>query len=153
VQAAADAFGEVDLHMPVSHASMAHRVRAGEQAVIACPRVALHAVTSHAIERGALALPRGRVTVAWRIAPADPEPALALDWKESGGSGVREPERRGFGTEVVEAMLPCDLDAQVVPAYEPDGLRCTIRFPLAPGVGRVLADAEPVAVSWDGRSR
>ena len=36
-----------------------------------------------------------------------------------------------------------ELKAATTLAYEPDGLRCTIRFPLAERVGRVLEDLGP----------
>jgi hypothetical protein len=35
------------------------------------------------------------------------------------------------------------LKATTTLAYEPDGLRCTIRIPLPERIGRVVDDAEP----------
>ena len=83
VQAATDAFGDANLHTLISDELMFHLVREGEQAMIAGPRVrlrpraalvlalALHELTSNAVEHGSLALPQGRVSATWRIAEAE----------------------------------------------------------------------------------
>ncbi|MGH1573641.1 HWE histidine kinase domain-containing protein [Methylobacterium sp. P31] len=165
VQAATDAFGGADLHSLISDELMFHLVREGEQATIGGPRVrlrpraalvlalALHELTSNAIEHGSLALPQGRISVTWKVAPAqdgaETPPVLTLDWVETGGSDVREPARRGFGTDVLEDMLPYDLGAQASRSFAPDGLRCTIRLPLTARIGRRVAE-EPATERWDG---
>jgi two-component sensor histidine kinase len=150
VQTTTDVFGEADLHTLASDELMAHLVREGEQAAIAGPRVrlrpraalvmalALHELTSNGIEHGSLALPQGRVTVTWQIEPGDPEPALALTWKETGGRAVTKPIRRGFGTALLEEMLAYEFEAQTTLTYEPDGLRCALRVPLTARIGRIL---------------
>ena len=160
VRATADAFGEVDLHTLLSDTLNVHVVREGERATISGPTLRLrpkaaqsmalaaHELATNAIEHGSLGAGCGRVDVTWDVEPSigaggggDGVPATAtLIWKESGGSGVAEPERRGFGTLVLEEMLPYELGARTVLAFEPDGLRCTVRLPLTPRVGR-LPDA------------
>jgi two-component sensor histidine kinase len=164
VQAATDAFGDADLHTLISDELMFHLVREGEQAALTGPRVrlrpkaalvlalALHELTSNAVEHGTLALPQGRVTAAWRVTDAEPEPpVLILDWAETGGSGVQAPARRGFGTDVLEDMLAYDLGAQTSLRYAPDGLRCTIRLPLTARVGHSVAEDPETA--WEGEAR
>ena len=162
VQAATDAFGEADLHTLISDELMFHLVREGERATIDGPRVrlrpkaalvlalALHELTSNGVEHGSLALPQGRVTVSWQVELSGPEPALALMWKESGGTGVREPVSRGFGTALLEDMLVYELEAQSTLDYEPDGLRCTLLIPLAAWVGR-LVETEAAHGAGDDR--
>ncbi|MGU3667457.1 HWE histidine kinase domain-containing protein [Methylobacterium sp. A49B] len=164
VQAATDAFGDANLHTLISDELMFHLVREGEQATIAGPRVrlrpraalvmalALHELTSNAVEHGSLALPQGRVSATWAVGDAETgPPILTLGWAETGGSGIREPARRGFGTDVLEDMLAYDLGAQVRLAYAPDGLRCTIRLPLTDRIGRRLSEDPEVA--WDDEVR
>ncbi|SDN68588.1 Two-component sensor histidine kinase, contains HisKA and HATPase domains [Methylobacterium phyllostachyos] len=149
VQAATDTFGDADLHTLISDELMFHLVREGEQATLTGPRVrlrpraalvlglALHELTSNAVEHGSLALSQGRIAVAWQIAEAEAAtPVLTLDWIETGGCGVRPPARRGFGTDVIEDMLAYDLGAQASLTYAPDGLRCTVRLPLTARIGR-----------------
>ena len=164
VQAATDAFGDADLHTLISDELMFHLVREGEQAALAGPRVrlrpraalvlalAFHELASNAVEHGSLALPQGRISAAWRVAEAEPEPpVLTLDWAETGGIGIRPPARRGFGTDVLEDMLAYDLGAQTVLRHEPDGLRCTIRLPLTDRIGHSVA-AHP-AGAWESEAR
>ena len=150
VQSRTDIFGEADLHTLVSDELMAHLVREGERAEIAGPRVrlrpkaamilalALHELTSNGIEHGSLALPRGRVTVLWRVEPSDPEPNLALIWKETGGTEVTASAYRGFGTALLGDMLAYELEARSDLTYEPDGLRCTLLIPWAAWIGRLV---------------
>ena len=173
VEAATDAFGDANLHTLISDELLFHLVREGEQAVIAGPPVrlrprtalvvalALHELTSNAVEHGSLALPQGRVSATWRVAEAEVEagaqagpPVLALDWVETGGRGVRAPARRGFGTDVLEGMMAYDLGAQTGVTYAPDGLHCTIRLPLTTRIGRVVADAAAEdPETWDDEIR
>jgi two-component sensor histidine kinase len=157
VQAITDAFGEADLHSLVSDELMAHLVREGERATISGPHVrlrpkpalvvalAVHELTSNGIEHASLALPHGEVTVTWQIEPGNPEPALALTWKETGVAKVTEPAHRGFGTVLLEDMLAYELEAQSVLTYEPDGLRCTLLIPFTARIGRLV----PSDVSHD----
>ncbi|MEE7488968.1 HWE histidine kinase domain-containing protein [Methylobacterium oryzae CBMB20] len=164
VQAATDAFGDADLHTLISDELMFHLAREGEQAILAGPRVrlrpkaaqvvalALHELTSNAVEHGSLALPQGRVRAAWRVAEAEAgPPVLSLDWAETGGSGVEPSGRRGFGTDVLTEMLAYDLGAAVDLRYEPDGLRCTIRVPLTAQIGRLVAEDPEMGWDSDGR--
>lgn len=166
VQAATDAFGDVGLHTLISDELMVHLAREGEQASIAGPRVrlqprsalilalALHELTSNAVEHGSLALPQGRISATWQVAGAGlaaEAPLLTIDWIETGGSGMRVPVRRGFGTNVLEHMLAYELDAQVALGFGPDGLRCTIRLPLTARIGCLVAEDPEIA--WDDEVR
>lgn len=164
VQAATNAFGDADLHTLISDELMFHLAREGEQASLAGPRVrlrpkaaqvvalALHELTSNAVEHGSLALPQGRIRAAWRVADTEAgPPVLSLDWAETGGRGVVPSGRRGFGTDVLTEMLAYDLGAAVDLRYEPDGLRCTIRVPLTAQVGRRVAEDPETGCESDGR--
>jgi two-component sensor histidine kinase len=164
VQAATDTFGDVSLHTLISDELMFHLAREGEQASIAGPGVrlrpksalilalALHELTSNAVEHGSLALPQGRISATWQVANAEAgAPLLTLDWVETGGSGMPEPVRRGFGMNVLENMLAYDLDARVSLGFAPDGLRCTIRLPLTARIGCLVAEDPEIA--WDDEVR
>ena len=56
----------------------------------------------------------------------DSERRLALRWTERGGPPVAPPERRGFGSRLVEQGLPLDLGGSARLDFEPAGLVCTI---------------------------
>lgn len=65
-------------------------------------------------------------------------------WTGRSGAASRWPSRRGFGTEVLYEMLVYEFEAQAALDFEVDGLRFSLRLPLVPTVGRVIAggDAE-----------
>ncbi len=154
VRVAADTFGEVSLHTLISDELMIHLIREGEQATLAGQTVrlrpkaaqlmalAVHELCSNAIEHGAFGLSKGGVDVTWVVADAGASPPgdLTLVWKESGGMGVAQPSRRGFGMQVLTEMLSYELRATVALAFEPDGLRCTVTCPLIPRIGRLVED-------------
>lgn len=151
-----DAFGEADFHLLVSEELMFHLVREGERAVIEGPAVrlrpkaaqvlalAMHELASNAVEHGALHRLEGRVDVRWRVEQEGERPIFSLFWTERGGDldQGRPIARRGFGREVLETMIAYELEAETSLVFEPDGLRCTIRFPFTERVGRLAADAD-----------
>ncbi len=91
--------------------------------------LALHELASNAEKFGALSVPNGRVSIAWRRVPQSDGEAVELLWAESGGPDVGPPARRGFGTLVIEGNLPRSLDARVDLAFAAQGVRCKIMIP------------------------
>ncbi|HJV42664.1 sensor histidine kinase [Caulobacter sp.] len=90
--------------------------------------LAFHELAINALKYGALSAPAGHVDIRWSIA-ADNQ--LHIEWRERGGPAVRPPERRGFGTRIVETALPSELGGTVSVDYQAEGLCCSIRSPLA----------------------
>jgi len=90
--------------------------------------LAFHELAINALKYGALSLAGGRVTIGWSVAAGD---QLDISWTETGGPPVRPPERRGFGSRIIELALPNELGGTVDVDYRPEGLRCHIRAPLA----------------------
>jgi PAS domain S-box-containing protein len=88
--------------------------------------LALHELATNAAKYGALSAEQGRVAIEWRM----DEDHLLLEWKERGGPPVTPPERRGFGSRLIERGLESDLGGGAKLDFEPDGLRCTIRASL-----------------------
>jgi two-component sensor histidine kinase len=146
VRVTADTFGEVGLHTLISDELMIHLIREGEQATLDGPAVrlrpkaaqlvalAVHELCSNAVEHGVFGLAEGGVEVHWTV---DGAGDLTLMWKETGGSLVGPPARQGFGTQVLTEMLRYELRARTDLAFEPDGLRFTVAFPLVARVGHV----------------
>ena len=56
---------------------------------------------------------------------------LVIEWIERGVPGRVTRERNGFGGELVERALPYELSATTVLVFEPGGVRCTLRLPVA----------------------
>jgi len=92
--------------------------------------MALHELSTNALKYGALSDPRGRVAVSWQVDTASRPARLRLRWEETGGPPVAPPTRRGFGSRLLERGLAAELGGEVVVAYEPEGVVCTMNVPL-----------------------
>lgn len=92
--------------------------------------LAVHELTVNAIEHGALGSETGRVDITWRVLAAGAESTLFFVWNEHDETAPGKPGRQGFGTEVLTRTLISELRATTKLEFEPDGLRCTIQFPL-----------------------
>lgn len=93
--------------------------------------MAFHELATNATKYGALSLPRGQVSVSWRIQADEGGPALWLTWRESGGPVVRPPPARGFGSMLIEQALASDFGGEIEIAFPPEGITCTMRLPLS----------------------
>jgi PAS domain S-box-containing protein len=63
----------------------------------------LHELATNAAKYGALSNAEGKVQVAWDLV-GDQRNRLSLRWEEGGGPAVLSPQRRGFGSVVLERM-------------------------------------------------
>lgn len=95
--------------------------------------LALHELAVNAIEHGALSEPGGRIEVSWEVRPGAAGGWLRFAWAETGGPEREAPSRRGFGTDVIERMLPYDLGALTALTFGVHGLTCRIEVPLPQG--------------------
>jgi PAS domain S-box-containing protein len=91
--------------------------------------LALHELATNAAKYGALSNEGGRVSVSWTTA-AD---RLRLDWREESGPPVTAPERRGFGTRMIERTLSAEFGGKVELEFRPEGVSCTVEAPLPAG--------------------
>ncbi|WP_394999815.1 HWE histidine kinase domain-containing protein [Sphingomonas sp.] len=67
--------------------------------------LALHELATNASKYGALSRPSGVVQIEWRISQQPKGSMLQLDWVESGGPLVNPPDRRGFGSDLIERCM------------------------------------------------
>ncbi|HET9717722.1 MAG TPA: HWE histidine kinase domain-containing protein [Pseudolabrys sp.] len=115
------------------HTSGDDRIRcSGPQVLLGADAVvplsmALHELATNAVKYGALAVSGGFIDLRWQIRD---DQWVELDWKERGGAEVKDPSARGFGTSLIKRVLSNDLDATTEIIFEPDGLRCLVRFPI-----------------------
>ena len=91
--------------------------------------MALHELATNALKHGALSRPEGRVTIRWDLGRDD---ELTLSWREQGGPPVIHPVRMGFGARMLQRSLAQELGGEVDLAFDPEGVRCEIRFKLEP---------------------
>lgn len=93
-----------------------------------------HELASNAVQHGALASDcAGRIDLTWNVEIASQEDRMRLRWHESGGPPVLPPNRKGFGSRLVERGLAQELNGEVLLSYEPSGLVCEIVMPLPRG--------------------
>jgi two-component sensor histidine kinase len=89
----------------------------------------LHELATNAIKYGALSNDSGRVEIAWRTRREKDRLHLDFRWKETGGPPVRAPERRGFGSSLIERALQGESSTTTLD-FDPDGLRFTLEMAL-----------------------
>jgi two-component sensor histidine kinase len=92
--------------------------------------MALHELTTNAICHGALSVPDGHVEVRWSVDEMEGVRKLHLEWRERGGPPVGEPQHQGFGTTLLQRVLPMQCKAEVEVQYDPEGLRFRMDAPL-----------------------
>ncbi|WP_043362319.1 HWE histidine kinase domain-containing protein [Belnapia sp. F-4-1] len=86
----------------------------------------IHELATNAAKYGALSDRHGAVDVRW-VLQADN--TLLLQWRERGGPPVNPPNRRGFGTTVIERSIPFELQGQAEVRYLRDGLEADFTIP------------------------
>ena len=92
--------------------------------------MAFHELITNAAKYGALSEPAGRVEIRWQLTQDEAgRPLLRIDWHEEGGPAVSAPERRGFGSRLIEEGIAAELGGSARLSYAPEGLRCEIAVP------------------------
>jgi two-component sensor histidine kinase len=104
-------------------------VQVGSKAALALG-LALHELCTNAAKYGALSCPAGRVAIGWRVDASGNQPVFRLTWQESGGPVVAPPQRKGFGTRLMEHGFGVGIGAQARIRYDLAGVSCTIEAPL-----------------------
>jgi two-component sensor histidine kinase len=89
--------------------------------------MAAHELATNAVKHGALSVPQGRVVVGWTVDGA----TLRLGWREDGGPRLAgAPERRGFGSRVLDGLVRGQLGGRLMMHWRPAGLLCELEVPL-----------------------
>lgn len=89
--------------------------------------LAVHELATNAAKYGAFSVPGGCVQVRGEHSGD----RFTLSWSERGGPPVREPERYGFGTRLVDATLRDQLGGELVRNWRPEGLEVRLSTPAA----------------------
>lgn len=85
-----------------------------------------HELVTNALKYGALSSPHGQVSIKTL---ADREGNVSVSWIESGGPPVTPPTRRGFGSTILEHIIPFDVNGVSSPQYLPSGFRIDMTLP------------------------
>jgi PAS domain S-box-containing protein len=99
--------------------------------------LALHELCTNAAKYGALSKENGHVSVGWQVTGEGAEKRLHLKWTEKDGPPVIPPQRKGFGSRLIEKALAMELSGEVRIDYEVSGVVCTIVAPLPEGKEKV----------------
>ncbi|WOH83280.1 PAS domain S-box protein [Bradyrhizobium sp. BEA-2-5] len=84
--------------------------------------VVLHELATNAAKYGALSNAKGRIRLAWSRTE---DGQLMLRWTELGGPRVTAPERKGFGSRLIEGTI-APLGGKVLFDWRAEGLVCEI---------------------------
>lgn len=98
----------------------------------------IHELATNAAKYGALSNTAGLIDVHWTFEGG----TLTLTWEEASGPHVREPEKGGFGSQLIRTIAT-SLNGSVTTQYRPSGLSCTIS--LEPGVDTALTTTRTAA--------
>ena len=92
--------------------------------------LAVHELATNAVKHGALGTARGKIAVSWKLDRSGDDGVLQFEWIERGANGkIAEPERKGFGIELLTRILPYDLGAKTNLEFRPNGLRFSMSMP------------------------
>jgi len=90
----------------------------------------LHELATNAIKHGAISAPAGRIRVSWHMETGpNGRQLIAWQWREEGGPSVSAPNRKGYGSELIEG-LGAHIAASVDLAYKSEGLVAVIKVPV-----------------------
>jgi two-component sensor histidine kinase len=93
--------------------------------------LALHELATNAAKHGALSVASGRVCLDWHLETAsEGSGRLSMTWREEDGPQITPPERKGFGTRLLEDVVAHELDGNAELHYEPRGLCYRLTFPV-----------------------
>jgi len=91
--------------------------------------LALHELATNAAKHGALSVPKGTVYLSWRLEEADGEQTrVIMTWREVDGPEITPPERKGFGTRLLEDVVARELNGEAKLNYEVHGLHYNLCF-------------------------
>ena len=100
--------------------------------------LALHELATNAGKYGALSTNNGRVSICWGTR----RDAFHMSWTECDGPPVSAPNRRGFGTIVMDAMAKRSVGGEVELEYAPSGLSWRLTCPAVNVLDRSKRDGQ-----------
>jgi two-component sensor histidine kinase/CheY-like chemotaxis protein len=99
----------------------------------------LHELATNAHKYGAFSNETGTVALDWSLS----RQVLSLTWTERGGPPVVAPERRGFGSTLIESSMKAD-GARIAADYAAEGVCWQLDLPLGEDVPSEPAQTAPV---------
>ncbi len=88
-----------------------------------------HELCTNAVKYGALSVDTGTVSVEWAVSAPPAGDRFQITWQERGGPTVAAPQKRGFGSSVIEHNLTSKYGGKTEMVYDPKGLVCRMTLP------------------------
>lgn len=139
----AQSWSAADLQLVVEralapHGELGKRFRVSGPSITLVPQVtmafalAMHELATNAAKYGALSTPHGHVDLTWNVTPVESGAGLCfkLCWQEVGGPEVHIPNRRGFGSMMIERSLKAYFRGKAQLEYPASGLVFRLEAPL-----------------------
>jgi PAS domain S-box-containing protein len=110
------------------HGTIGERILIDGPSVMLKPEIsvafalALHELATNAVKYGALSNDTGIVTLSWTVDGDGTDAAFSLKWREQGGPPLTPPQRRGFGSTLIERSLRSHFGGKAATDYRSDGL-------------------------------
>ncbi len=101
------------------------------EAVTQALGLTFHELATNALKYGAVGSGQGSVSVTWSLTPASGTQGLRLFWRERGAGKVEPPQRKGFGTRLIDANIVRELGGTIERSYPQDGIDIEIFIPLS----------------------
>lgn len=95
-------------------------------AAFTCMALVIHELVTNSVKYGALSDSSGRVEIRTAL---NADGTAALNWCEHDGPPVKAPERRGFGTTLIEQSVPFELKGRADVKYRVTGLEAGFVLP------------------------
>jgi PAS domain S-box-containing protein len=92
--------------------------------------MAVHELARNAIKHGSLSVETGHVAVSWSVLQEHNRQRLHLEWVEKGGPPLGTPGRNGFGSTLLQRVLPKQCNGEVELEFAGAGLRFRLTAPL-----------------------
>jgi two-component sensor histidine kinase len=98
--------------------------------VVQAMAMTIHELTTNAAKYGALSGSPGRIEITWNTEWRSGTNHLLFHWRERGVQTLATAPAKGFGSQVIESMLPYMLGGTSDLTFHQDGAECLIEFPL-----------------------
>lgn len=99
--------------------------------------LAVHELATNAAKYGGLSIASGSVDISWRLKDG----MIHLAWRERGGPVVSKPDKRGFGTKIIDASINARNGGGSQFEWHPEGLVCDLTWPHANGATHPVQDS------------
>lgn len=87
--------------------------------------LALHELSTNAVKYGALSGDVGMVDIGWTM----DHDGFHFHWRETGGPAVSKPTRKGFGSKLIERLLPASFNGNADLSYAKSGFSFELSAP------------------------